>query len=69
MALNPMFHSHVYKTTATGPYTERHESTCTLLTKFFNPILILSFTLQTPNTNKLPVLKHLESIYNILSGK
>ena len=61
-----MFYSHVYKITANGPYTEL---TCTLLTKFFKPFLILSFILQTPNTNKFSVMKHLESIYNILSGK
>jgi len=69
MTLNLMFHSHVYKTTATGPHTELHELTCTLLTKFFKPILILSFILQTPSTNKLSMMKHLESIYNVLSGK
>ena len=64
-----MFHSHVYKTTVTGPRTERHELTCTLLNKFFKSILILSFILQTPNTNILSMKKHLESTYNILSAK
>jgi hypothetical protein len=69
MTLNLMFHSHVYKTTATGPHTEQHELICTLLNKVFKPILISFFILQTPNTNISSMMKRLGSIYNIISSK
>jgi hypothetical protein len=61
-----VFNNHVYKTTSTGPRTERHEITCNLLTKFFKPILILSFILQTPNTNKLSMIKQNPSMTSYL---